>query len=29
MYSHNWQEFFDDEDNFDLRRVRDVQLWCQ
>jgi hypothetical protein len=26
MYSHNWQEFFDDEDNFDLRRVRDVQL---
>ena len=26
MYSHNWHEFFDDEDNFDLRRVRDVQL---
>ena len=26
MYSHNWQEFFNDEDNFDLRRVRDMQL---
>ena len=26
MYHNACEEFFDDEDNFDLRRVRDVQL---
>ena len=25
MYSHNWNEFFDDEDNFDLRRVEEME----